>query len=256
LVTLTVQQELMPLLNTVERRYKADGSVVTLADQVIQQKLGEAVIQLYPGSRLLGEEMPLREQQAMLAEEGPLWILDPIDGTSNFAAGMPFFSISLALVEAGQVTHGIVYDPSLDECFAAAKGQGAFCNQTPLRSEPSGLTLNQCLAIVDFKRLPAPLAQRLVQEKPYGSQRSLGSIALELCWLAAGRAHIYLHGKQHLWDYAAAQLILKEAGGFACTLQDDDVFIRDLQTRSTCAACDETLYAAWRDYLHIPRSES
>src|SRR5690606_12906787 len=121
-----------------------------------------------------------------------LWCLDPIDGTSNFASGMPFFSISLALIEKGEVTLGVVYDPVMNECFSAKKGAGAWLNGQRLNAEISGLALNQTLAIIDFKRLPKSLCQRLVDEKPYGSQRSLGSIALELCWLAAGRAQLYL----------------------------------------------------------------
>ncbi|MCX4190739.1 inositol monophosphatase family protein [Methylophaga sp. OBS3] len=253
LVTITVQQELMPLFNAVTRRYKNDGSVVTIADQLLQQKLGDVLTGFYPGSVMLGEEMSPSQQQELMQTASPLWVLDPIDGTSNFAAGLPFFSVSLALIQNGEVTHGIVYDPLADECFAAAIGEGAWCNGQALKTSPSGLTLKQTIAIVDFKRLPTELATRMVKEKPYGSHRSIGSIALELCWLAAGRAQVYLHAKQHLWDYAAAQLILSEAGGFLCTLDNEPVFSADLTPRSTCAAIDETLFAAWRDYLHVPR---
>jgi myo-inositol-1(or 4)-monophosphatase len=255
LVTMTVQQELMPLFNAVKRRYKADGSVVTIADQLLQQKLGDLLTGFYPGSVMLGEEMPAAQQQLLMQTDSPLWVLDPIDGTSNFATGMPFFSVSLALVQQGEVSHALVYDPLLDECFTAAAGQGAWCNGQQLKTEVSGLSLSQSLAIIDFKRLPAALAARLIKDKPYGSQRSLGSIALELCWLAAGRAHLYLHAQQHLWDYAAAQLIVKEAGAFACTLHNEPVFNFDLQPRSTCAAVDENLFAAWRDYLRVPRCD-
>jgi myo-inositol-1(or 4)-monophosphatase len=143
----------------------------------------------------------------------------------------------------------------MNECFAAKKGAGAWLNGQRLQAEISGLALNQTLAIIDFKRLPISLSQRLVEEKPYGSQRSLGSIALELCWLAAGRAQLYLHGRQQIWDYAAAQLVIQEAGAFACTLDNEPVFSRSLTPRSTCAASDENLFAAWLDYLHVPRSD-
>ena len=255
LLTMTVQQELMPLFNAVKRRYKADGSVVTIADQLLQQKLGDLLTGFYPGTVMLGEEMSVEQQQQLMQTDSPLWVLDPIDGTSNFAAGMPFFSVSLALIQHGQVSHGLVYDPVLDECFTATAGDGAWCNGQPLQAEISGLGLPQSLALIDFKRLPANLAARLIKEKPYGSQRSLGSIALELCWLAAGRAHLYLHAQQHLWDYAAAQLIVKEAGAFACTLNNEPVFRFDLTPRSTCAAVDENLFAAWRDYLRVPRCD-
>ncbi|HCD05954.1 MAG TPA: inositol monophosphatase, partial [Methylophaga sp.] len=85
--------------------------------------------------------------------------------------GMPFFSISLALIEKGEVTLGVVYDPVMNECFSAKKGAGAWLNGQRLNAEISGLALNQTLAIIDFKRLPKSLCQRLVDEKPYGSQR-------------------------------------------------------------------------------------
>lgn len=255
-LTDTAQQHLMPLFTTVSRHYKHDGSVVTVADKMMQQKLTEVLQRDFPHIKLLGEEMTVAQQTEVLANNDALWCLDPIDGTSNFASGMPFFSISLALIEKGEVTLGLVYDPVMDECFAAKKGGGAWLNGRPLKAEISGLTLDHTLAFIDFKRLPKTLAQRLIDEKPYGSQRSLGSIALELCWLAAGRAQLYLHGRQQIWDYAAAQLILHEAGAFACTLENETVFSRSLEPRSTCATSDENLFSAWRDYLHVPRCDS
>ena len=248
----TVQQHLMPLFNTVSRQYKHDGSIVTVADKLVQNILADLLQQKYPHIKLLGEEMPATQQAELLASDEPIWCLDPIDGTSNFASGMPYFSISLALIENGEATLGLVYDPALDECFTAKKGAGAWLNGQPLKAELSGLSLDQTLAIIDFKRLPKALAQRLVEEKPYGSQRNFGSVALELCWLAAGRAQLYLHGRQQIWDYAAAQLIISEAGAFACTLNNEAVFSRCLMPRSTCAASDDNLFAAWLDCLHVP----
>lgn len=249
----TAQQVLMPLFNSVRREYKADGSLVTIADQQMQQVLSDALATRYPEVQLLGEEMSPAAQQSLIDGHVPLWCLDPVDGTSNFVGGLPFFSVSLALIQQGEVTHGWVYDPVADECFAAERGKGATLNDTALNAEFSGLSLDKTLAFIDFKRLPAALSRRLIEEKPYGSQRSLGSIALELCWLAAGRAQIYLHGQQQLWDYAAAILILQESGAFGCTLSNEKVFAFTLNSRSTCAAVDEHLFAAWRDYLRVPR---
>ena len=251
----TAQQVLMPLFNAVKREYKADGSIVTIADQNMQQVLGDALCKLYPETTLLGEEMPKTTQQALLRDSTALWCLDPVDGTSNFAGGMPFFSVSLAFIQRGEVTHGWVYDPIADECFSAEKDQGAWLNDQRLKAGFSGLTLQQTLACIDFKRLPKHLAARLIKEKPYGSHRCLGSIALELCWLAAGRFQLYLHGRQQLWDYAAAILVVQESGAFASTLKDEKVFSRSLKARSTCAAIDEHLFAAWRDYLRVPRCD-
>ncbi|MBD3634706.1 MAG: inositol monophosphatase [Methylophaga sp.] len=243
------QNTLLPLYNNVQREYKKDGSIITRADKAVQLALTERLAGICPEVLLLGEEMSAEQQQALLDSGKPIWCLDPVDGTSNFATGLPFFSISLALIESGEVKAGIVLDPVRDELFAAVRGQGAWLNDIPLQAEETGLQLKRSIAFVDFKRLPKALSSRIVGDKPYGSQRNLGSIALELCWLAAGRGHIYLHGSQHIWDYAAADLILAEAGGYAATLQGDAPFSHSLQPRSTYAAIDQQLFEQWRQYL-------
>ncbi len=243
------QNTLLPLYNNVQREYKKDGSIITRADKAVQLALTERLAGICPEVLLLGEEMSVEQQQALLDSGKPIWCLDPVDGTSNFATGLPFFSISLALIESGEVKAGIVLDPVRDELFAAVRGLGAWLNDIPLQAEETGLQLKRSIAFVDFKRLPKALSSRIVGDKPYGSQRNLGSIALELCWLAAGRGHIYLHGSQHIWDYAAADLILAEAGGYAATLQGDAPFSHSLQPRSTYAAIDQQLFEQWRQYL-------
>jgi myo-inositol-1(or 4)-monophosphatase len=243
------QSTLLPLYNNVQREYKKDGSIITRADKAVQQALTQRLAKICPEVLLLGEEMTAQQQQTLLDSGKPLWCLDPVDGTSNFAAGLPFFSVSLALIEAGEVKAGIVLDPVRNELFAAVRGQGAWLNDEPLIAGETGLHLKRSIAFIDFKRLPDSLATRIVSDKPYASQRNLGSIALELCWLAAGRGHIYLHGSQHIWDYAAADLILSEAGGYAATLQGDQPFSRTLQPRSTYAAIDHNLFEQWQRYL-------
>ena len=245
------KEELLPRFNSVKRNYKRDGSVVTEADLVMQARLITSLQELYPDIALLGEEMSVEQQQTLLASDTPLWCLDPVDGTSNFAAGVPYFCVSLALIENGVVTLGLVYDPVRDECFSAQRGQGAYLNNEQLTSQDTGLQLKDVIALIDFKRLKPELATQLITRRPYGSQRSLGSIALELCWIAAGRGHIYLHGKQQLWDYAAAQLILSEAGGLALTLEGDTLGSDSLNPISTVAALDESLFNEWATYLTV-----
>jgi len=247
------KEELLPRFNSVKRDYKRDGSVVTEADLVMQARLTSRLNETYPEIALLGEEMSAEQQQALLVSDIPLWCLDPVDGTSNFAAGVPYFCVSLALIENGVVTLGLVYDPIREECFSAQRGQGAYLNNELLSPQYNELQLKDAIAMIDFKRLTAELATELVTHRPYGSQRSLGSIALELCWIAAGRGHIYLHGKQQLWDYAAAQLILSEAGARAMTLEGEALRSDSLKPVSTIAASDESLFNEWATYLNIPR---
>lgn len=246
-------EELLPRFARVERAHKADGSVLTEADLAVQERIAGQLQELWPETVFLGEEMAAEEQQALLSSTKPAWCLDPLDGTRNFASGIPYFCISLALLQEGAVSIGLVYDPVRAECFAASRGQGALLNKQPLAVAPTGLELKQTTALIDFKRLDGALATRLATQVPYASQRSFGSVALDWCWLAAGRCHLYLHGRSHLWDYAAGQLILGEAGGYSCTLDGEPVFTRSLTPRSSVAAVDEPLFRAWTDWLKVNR---
>lgn len=251
IVITTAQTELLHRFNTVTRNYKNDGSIVTEADLVMQAKLTEALQAVYPDIGFLGEEMTPQQQQMLLDSQQAIWCVDPIDGTSNFAAGLPYFCVSLALIVNQQVILGIIYDPIRDECFSAQLGQGAYLNEQQLIRHKLALKMQNTLALIDYKRLPSKMANRLIVDKPYGSQRSLGSIALELCWIASGRAHLYLHGKQQLWDYAAAQLILSEAGANALTLEGESLFDNSLTSKSTVAAACPDLFQQWYQYLTL-----
>jgi myo-inositol-1(or 4)-monophosphatase len=216
----------------------------------MQNRLTGDLMTRWPQFPLLGEESTADEQRQLLksSPEG-LWCLDPLDGTSNFAAGIPFFSVSLALLIEGQPAMGLVYDPVREECFSAIAGEGVWLNGQPLRKHPLNLSLKQCIAVVDYKRLAPELATRLATDIPFSSQRSFGSVALDWAWLAAGRYHVYLHGKQKLWDFAAGTLILAEAGGHAVTLDSEPVYVADIAPRSAVAALDDRLFGEWRNWL-------
>lgn len=248
-------EQLLPGFAGVERHAKADGSIVTEADHAMQAHMASVLLEQWPDIPLLGEEMADEEREAVLrSAHGRIWVLDPLDGTSNYAAGVPYFSVSLALVEDGEVVLGLVYDPVRDECFSAQRGQGAFLNgdALSLRGKESP-ALSECLAAIDFKRLESRLACQLVSSPPYASQRSFGSVALDWCWLAAGRIHVYLHGRQQIWDYAAGQRILIEAGGVETTLEGVPANIASMLPRSAVAAGSEELMRAWCHSLGIRR---
>jgi len=232
---------------------KADGSLVTEADLVMQSALAETLQRHWPDIDILGEEMDVSAQQRALQQAGTgVWCIDPLDGTSNFSIGVPYYAVSVALLRNNQVELGIVYDPSRKECFAAARGQGAWLNGQRLPQQQLSTVLSQGMALIDLKRLTPGLASRLAANPPYKSQRSFGAVALDWCWLAAGRCHLYLHGRQKLWDYAAGSLILLEAGGSAVTLDGGPVFSPTLQPRSAAAALDPALFNQWTQWLQIP----
>jgi myo-inositol-1(or 4)-monophosphatase len=252
LVRETAQAELMPRFADVQRHVKRDGSLVTEADLAMQARLREALARVWPGFDFLGEEMEGHEHEALTAKahEHGLWCLDPLDGTSNFTAGVPYFAVSLALLVNGEPHLGLVYDPVRDECFMAEHGKGAWLNGLSLGTLVSlNLPLKRAIAGIDLKRLPKLLAARLAADAPYGSQRNFGASTLDWCWLADGRFHVYLHGGQKLWDFAAGWLILKESGGFSRTLNNEPVYRFGLAPRSVVAARDRTLYAAWGEWI-------
>ena len=248
------QEELLPRFSASERGEKLDGSVITEADTAMQARLRRDLADLWPDFPLLGEEMDEATQRRLLQKDATaLWCVDPLDGTSNFAAGIPFFSVSVALLVNGRPEVGVVYDPVRHECFWAKAGQGAWCNDARLGASGLDLSLSQTVALIDFKRLDAALARRLAEQPPYSSQRSFGSVALDWCWIAAGRGHVYLHGKQRIWDYAAGSLILAEAGGHAATLSGEAVYLPDIAPRSAVAALEKNLFRAWCAWLAMPQ---
>lgn len=243
------RQEGLERLQRHLRDYKADGSVVTDTDTRLQARILGELKERWPAFGALGEEMELVEQtQVVASSRTGFWVLDPLDGTTNFTAGFPFFGISLALIENGEPQLAVVYDPVRDECFSAGKGGGAWLNGNRLQASDE-TELKGCIANIDYKRLIADLAERLVSSPPYRSQRNLGACVLEWCWLAAGRMQLYLHGGQRLWDYAAGYLILEEAGGKAWTLDGKPLSCDKLSKRSVVAAANPQLFDLWFEWI-------
>lgn len=233
---------------------KPDGSLVTSADHALDARLRRVLGELFPGIPVLSEEQGRAEQQAVLAGAERFWLMDPLDGTTNFASGMPFFAISLALVGKNGVYFGATYDPVRDELFSAVHGGGLLLNGHALPPQPrQPEDLAQCTALVDCKRLAPPLATALVVSPPYRSQRNLGACALEWAWLAAGRADLYLHGGQALWDSAAGTVMLAEVGGALTDLAGGPVFRRSLEKPSAVAARSPALHRHWLEWLQARR---
>ncbi|WP_455207274.1 inositol monophosphatase family protein [Kaarinaea lacus] len=254
LVRDVAREELMPRFTSqnFQQQTKRDGSVVTEADAAVQDRLASAFQSQWPDIAFLGEEMASDEQQRMM-QNNAVWCLDPLDGTSNFASGIPFFGVSLALIENQKQKLGLIYDPVRDECFTAIKNEGCWLNGVPLSSSATqtDLTeLKQMIAVVDLKRLRGSVLISLVTEHPFRSQRNFGSCAIEWCWLAAGRFQLYIHGGQKLWDYAAGTLILDEAGGLSTTTTGAEVFTTMLEPRPVVAAYSKAAYELWYTWLN------
>ena len=248
------RDEVMPRYLKVAHARKDDGSLFTEADLAAQNALVGRLQAIAPWP-VLGEEMDAATHQRCWADGGDgLWCVDPIDGTTNFVSGLPFFAMSIALLRQGRPVLGVVYDPQADECFYAEAGQGAFLDGEPLPLKTAPERLDRCIAGVDFKRIPRVLAGRLAAAHPYSSQRNLGASTLDWCYLAAGRFHVYLHGGQKLWDYAAGALILEESGGRVGRLDGGDFWLGPPWTRSAVAARTPELLAQWQAWLDDPNS--
>jgi len=249
-------EEICPRFREVASHRKQDGSLVTAADLAAQRHIASELAHLYPDIPLLGEEMTVVEQERLLADAHTgVWCLDPLDGTSNYACGFPYFAVSLSLLRGGEAVLGIIYDPVRGECFCAERAAGAFLDGGRLRLFSESSELRDCLALVDLKRLPPSYLTRLGGDAPYRSQRNVGSVALDWCWLAAGRGQLYLHGGQKLWDYSAGRLIASEAG------VPSRLFARgggplaeglSLEPRMAVAAANDRLLGRWLDWLGLP----
>ncbi|MCF6345104.1 MAG: inositol monophosphatase [Thiomicrorhabdus sp.] len=241
--------EVLARFENVSVETKQDGSLLTEADTQMQLKTQSFLAKNWPEFAFLGEESSTEAQEKAMNSKQGCWILDPVDGTSNFAIGIPVYTVSLALTVQGNIIAGLVYDPSRDELFAARQNMGAELNHQPFTAKTAKTALSQCSSIVDFKRLQPDLAIRLATQAPYASQRSFGSVALDWCWIAAGRGQVYLHGSQNIWDYAAGWLILEEAGGQSQTLDQQTVLLAKVEKRSAVAATTPELFKEWNDFL-------
>jgi myo-inositol-1(or 4)-monophosphatase len=234
---------------------KYDGSLVSEADPATQRAL-VARLQKIRDVPVLGEEMPAVEQRAVWeGSRAELWCVDPIDGTTNFVSGIPYFGVSVALMREGLPSLGVVFNPATDEMFAAERGRGATLNGVALPLRRSKVPLQRAVASVEFKRLPSTLTRALVEERPYYSQRNYGAAALDWCYVAAGRFDLYLHASHLLWDCAAGSVILDEAGGCAGTFAAEAFWDDREWARPVIAALDPDLYLEWRDWLLAHRGE-
>jgi myo-inositol-1(or 4)-monophosphatase len=248
-------REIMPRYLKVAHSRKADGSLFTEADLAAQEAL-KSGLRAVAAASVVAEEMTREEQaEQWLRGDAGLWCIDPIDGTSNFVNGLPYFAVSVALMRAARPVLGVVYDPVADEAFYACRGQGAFLNGERLPIKTYVPTLKNAMAGVDLKRLDRALARSLVTAPPYMSQRNYGASALEWCYAAAGRFDVYLHGGQRLWDYAAGVLIMSEAGGHVASLDHDEFWAAPLWRRSVIAALDPVLFEAWKSWLRARRKD-
>jgi myo-inositol-1(or 4)-monophosphatase len=231
----------------VDRKSAID--LVTEVDVEIERAFRALIASRFPDHDVLAEELGAGPRPGATHR----WIFDPIDGTTNFAHGVPIFCASLALEVEGQVVVGAVYDPNRRELFTAERGVGAWLNGAPIRVSPTTAMI-EALLVTGFpysvhEDLDAVVALFRDFVGRARAIRRLGSAALDLCWLAAGRMDAFWEAGLQPWDTAAAALLVTEAGG-RVTAFDGSPWTPGLPTivASNGPLHDEMLavLAAWR----------
>jgi len=198
------------------------ANFVTEYDKKVQDLLEEKLMEIVPDAKFVGEE----ENSEKVTEKGKYFVVDPIDGTTNFIKDYHVSCISVALIEDGKVQIGIIYNPYLDEMYWAQRGMGAYCNDKII--QVSNQPLSNGIVLFGTAPYYEELNQLSFQMAyDYFKQaldiRRSGSAALDLCAIAAGRAELYFELRLSPWDYAAGSLIVEEAGGIVTTVEGEAI---------------------------------
>ncbi len=206
---------------------KGPANFVTAADRRAEETLYQELSKARPGYGFLGEEGGKREG----ADKTHTWIVDPLDGTTNFLHGIPQFAISIALEREGTVTAGIVYNPAAEEMFIAERGKGAFLNEQRIRVAARKTLADTVIACGLPHRgrgqLELGTKETGAMQREVAGLRRFGAAALDLAWVAAGRLDGYWERNIKPWDMAAGLILVREAGGFVTDCDGgDDMFAK------------------------------
>ena len=199
-------------------QYKGTVDLVTDADRASETLIAGMIRETFPDHRILGEEGARgAEPEREGAAGSPYgWLIDPLDGTTNYAHGLPTFAVSIGLERTGTMEVGVVYDPMRDELFVARRGQGATCNGRPLHVSGTDALIGAILTTGFSYNLAERTGQAAIWGRFLGGVQAIrqtGSAALNLCYVAAGRIDGYWERPLRPWDVAAGALIVSEAGG-------------------------------------------
>lgn len=197
------------------------ADIVTEVDNICEELIINNIKEIYPTHSIIAEE----SGHILIPDSEYTWIIDPLDGTTNYLSGLPFFSISLAICHCGEVIAGVVYAPRLDEIFHAVKGEGAFLNGHPIKPSANPILADAVVATgfpVDKTTNADNNLENVARIMPrVRGLRRLGSAAIDLCYVAAGFLDGYWELNLHQWDIAAGQLICSEAGARVERLRPD-----------------------------------
>lgn len=193
---------------------KTKNNLVTQADFEAEEAIASVIGKSFPSHSILAEER--RENTDILSPH--LWIVDPLDGTNNYAHAIPHFCVSIAYAEKGEVLAGVICDPMRNELFSAERGAGAFMNNRKIAVSGTA-AISESIITTGFYYDRGELMEKTLDsihslfKADIRGIRRLGSAALDLCWVACGRFDGYFEYRLSPWDFAAGMLIVREAGG-------------------------------------------
>jgi len=206
---------------------KGPGDFVTASDKKVEKILIDELQKARPNYSILSEEIGKINN-----DESSKWIIDPIDGTANFLHGIPHFAISIGLEQDGEIICGIIYDPIKDEMFIAEKGNGAYLNNQRIRVS-SRSNLKNCIIFTGGpKKESQNIELSLKEYNNFSSKvlipiRKLGSAALDMAYVAAGRCDGFWQRNLNYWDIAAGIILVKESGGFVTDFRGENKYIEN-----------------------------
>ena len=206
---------------------KGPGDFVSAADKKVEKVLIEELQKARPNYSILSEEIGLIDNDKSFK-----WIIDPIDGTANFLHGIPHFAISIGLEHNNEIICGIIYDPIKDEMFVAEKGNGSYLNNQRMRVS-SRSKLKDCMIFTGGPKIASEDRQLSLKEYNNFSStvlvpiRKLGSAALDMAYVAAGRCDGFWQRNLNYWDIAAGIILVKESGGFVTDFDGENDYIQN-----------------------------
>ncbi|XP_039610265.1 inositol monophosphatase 1-like [Polypterus senegalus] len=214
------------------------ADLVTETDRKVEEMIISSIEKKFPDHRFIAEESVTAGAPQMLTD-GPTWLIDPLDGTTNFVHGFPLVAVSIAFAVNKEIEFGIVYSCLENKMYTARKGKGAFCNGKQLRTSGQEETMKSIVITEVGTEREAEILKILFSNMerllniPIHGIRAAGSAAIDMCLVATGGADAYYHIGMHCWDIAAASLIVTEAGG---VVMDTNGGPFDLMSRRVIAA--------------------
>ncbi|PPR25559.1 MAG: Fructose-1,6-bisphosphatase/inositol-1-monophosphatase [Alphaproteobacteria bacterium MarineAlpha10_Bin3] len=222
----TAEIDIMPRFRKLARHEvseKKPGDIVTIADRDAEARLTRMLVDLTPGALVVGEEAAHGDSAVLdrLDDDGPLWIIDPVDGTANFAAGKPLFAVMVAFVVGGETRAGWIYDPVRETMAIAVQGEGAQIDGRRVRVpefKPAGRMRGR-VNFGSFPELRRPVLRQRFRDR-FTIEKSLRCVGQEFLALVQGDFEFRLYNRLWAWDHAPGVLLLREAGSHVARVDD------------------------------------